>query len=158
MRSRQRELWETLLSAEDAIRSRLHDMFLDLLIDRENEIAFVRPTPYEEAPEVVRTHRLTLMDTAMLLLLRQILLREDTRAMVGKDELRDALGVYRRAGRDEKDFNSRVNASWKKLVGFGLLREAEDERAKISPTIRYLVNADQVGALTQAFNRIAEDQ
>jgi hypothetical protein len=69
-------LWAALLNDEAAIRSRLADLFLDLVVDRESEIAFVRNVTAEiETPQVVRTAPLTFLDTAALLHLRQLLLR-----------------------------------------------------------------------------------
>lgn len=68
-----------MIRDERLLRSRLADVFLDLVIDDENELAFTRP-PAETGnantpPTVLRTERLTFMDTVMLLALRQRLLR-----------------------------------------------------------------------------------
>lgn len=155
-RGRHRELWEAVLANEGVLRSRLHDLFLELLVDRDNEFAFVRKVDAEGVPEVVRTHRLTFMDSAMLLLLRQILLREDGSAIVGKDELTDALSVYRSQGRDESDFRRRVNASWNTIADLGLLKKVGDERAEISPIVRYVIDPEQVATLQKTYERIAE--
>lgn len=154
-RARRRELWEALLVDERAIRSRLHDLFLDVIIDREHELAFVRPVQFDSAPEVVRTRNLTFMDTAMLLLLRQTLLTEEGRgrAIVGQDELLDALTVYRKGGRDESDFRKRVNASWSNMHTLGLLHTTEEGRAEISPIVRFLIDAERVAAIQAAYDR-----
>ncbi|HEY3545312.1 MAG TPA: DUF4194 domain-containing protein [Propionicimonas sp.] len=154
-RARRRELWEALLADEALIRSRLHDLFLDVVIDRENEIAFVRPIELDSAPEVVRTRSLTFMDTAMLLVLRQTLLAEEGRgrAIIGQDELFDALAVYRKGGRDEADFRKRVNASWANMQTLGLLHPTEEGRAEISPIVRFLVDAERVAAIQGAYDR-----
>ena len=154
-RARRRELWEAMLADEASIRSRLHDLFLDVVIDRENEIAFVRPVELDSAPEVVRTRSLTFMDTAMLLVLRQTLLAEEGRgrAIVGQDELFDALAVYRKGGRDEADFRKRVNASWANMQTLGLLHPTEEGRAEISPIVRFLVDAERVAAIQGAYDR-----
>lgn len=158
-RARRRELWEALLADESAIRSRLHDLFLDVVIDREHEIAFVRPVQLDSAPEVVRTRSLTFVDTAMLLVLRQTLLAEGGRgrAIVGQDELFDALAVYRTGGRDEADFRKRVNASWSTMHTLGLLHTTEEGRAEISPIVRFLIDAERVAAIQGAYDRAATD-
>ena len=155
-RARRRELWEALLTDEEAIRSRLHDLFLDVVIDRENELAFVRPADFDGAPEVVRTRALTFMDTAMLLILRQALLLEDagTRVFIGQEEVFEQLAVYR-AGRDDADHRKRTNASWANMHTLGLLHSTEEGRAEISPIVRFLVDADRVQAITSAFARAA---
>lgn len=155
-RSRRRELWEALLADERVIRSRLHDLFLDVVIDHEHELAFVRPVDFEGAPEVVRTRALTFMDTAMLLILRQTLLLEEGqgRVFIGQDELFDQLSVYR-SGRDEADHRKRVNASWQNMQNLGLLHATEEGRAEISPIVRFLIDAGRVGAIQAAYDRAA---
>ena len=39
---RHSKLWPVLIRDEMAVRSRLHELFLDLVIDREQEVAFTR--------------------------------------------------------------------------------------------------------------------
>ena len=153
---RRREQWATLLTHEAAIRSRLHDFFLELIVDREHEIAFVRQVDYEEAPQVVRTQSLTFMDTLTLLLIRQTLLAEEGRGrpFIGLDEMIDQLSVYR-GGRDETDFRTRVRASWRKLISWGLLSETEQGRAEISPIVRFLVDSERIAAIQGAYDRLA---
>jgi hypothetical protein len=153
-------LWEALLADERSIRARLHDLFLDVTIDRENEIAFVRPVDYDAAPEVIRTRSLTFMDTAALLVLRQTLLAEEGRGRVfiGQDDLFEQLSVYRGTARDESDFRRRVNASWSNLRELGLLHTSEEGRAEISPIVRFLVDAPRVAAIQASYDRVAAGQ
>src|SRR5699024_3800619 len=70
------QLWSALIADEGLVRSRLHELFLDLVIDPVDEFAFTRKivTDEIEAPAAVRSERLTFLDTAMLLVLRQLLL------------------------------------------------------------------------------------
>ena len=88
-----------MIRDERLLRSRLADVFLDLVIDDENELAFTRPaeTGNASTPTVLRTERLTFIDTVMLLALRQRLLRAQPgeRVMVDLDELREQLELYR---------------------------------------------------------------
>ncbi|HLS32991.1 MAG TPA: DUF4194 domain-containing protein, partial [Brevibacterium sp.] len=121
------QLWAALLGDEPPIRSRLADLFLDLVVDTETEVAFVRNAEPDsiEAPRVVRSAAMTFMDTAMLLHLRQLLLQAGSgeRVIVGADEVADQLQVYR--GRDDADpalFARRINASWTKLEKYGILQ------------------------------------
>lgn len=155
---RRREQWATLLAHESAVRSRLHDFFLELIIDREHEIAFVRQVDFEDAPQVVRTQSLTFMDTLVLLSVRQTLLAEEGRGrpFISLDELTEELLIYR-GGRDETDFQGRVRASWRKLVNWGLLNETESGRAEISPIVRFLVDSDRITAIRKAYDRLNVD-
>ena len=151
-------LWTALLADTDAIRSRLHDLFLDLVIDRTDEIAFVRPVDAGEraVPLAVRARPLTFMDTLMLLVLRQHLVaaRGERRVIVGKDEIYEQLVPYR-VDRDEADFERRMNASWTKLSNkLGVLHRAgADDRVEISPALRLIVDDDRVAALQREYDR-----
>ncbi|MGF7122588.1 DUF4194 domain-containing protein [Rhodococcus sp. AG1013] len=157
------EVWRTVIREERLLRSRLADVFLDLVVDDENELAFTRPaeTGDDKNPTVLRTERLTFMDTVMLLALRQRLLRAQPgeRVIVDLDELREQLEMYRPEGdTDPAGYAKRVNASWKKLDKYSLLsKTTTDDRMEISPVLRQLFDADQIAAVEAEFRRIAEE-
>lgn len=155
--ARERKLWSVLLSDERIIRSRLADLFLDLVIDTTYDFAFTRNAPSDDAPKAVRSESLTFIDTAMLLALRQALLASQSidRVIVGKDEIFEQLAPFRTPERDEKDFTSRLNSSWGKMTNkLRLLHPVADDRAEISPVIRMLVDDDQIRAITAEYERI----
>ncbi len=157
------EVWRAVIRDERLLRSRLADVFLDLVIDDENELAFTRPaeTGNANTPTVLRTERLTFMDTVMLLALRQRLLRAQPgeRVMVDLDELREQLELYRTAGdTDPAGYAKRVNASWKKLDKYSLLtKTSTDDRMEVSPVLRQLFDAEQVALVEVEFRRILEE-
>lgn len=158
--AREAQLWSVLLTDEAVIRSRLADLFLDLVVDRENEFAFVRNAPAADAPKAVRAEALTFLDTAMLLVLRQTLLSEEGRGrvIVGQGEVFEQLAVFRTTDRDEKDFASRLNSSWNKMLNrLRVLHGVGDDRAEISPVLRLIVDAEQVRAITAEYERIARE-
>jgi len=155
-RARSSQNWSALLGDEAAIRSRLNDLFLELVVDRDGEFAFVRNAESTEiqVPRAVRSESLTFIDTAMLLTLRHTLLNEEGRGrvIVGQDELYESLDVYRTADRDQTDFRKRLNAAWSKMVNkLRVLHPIGDDRAEISPVVRMLIDADQVDALREAY-------
>lgn len=78
-------LWSALLADEAGIRSRLDELFLELVLDRVGEFAFVRnvSTTQLMVPSAVRSAALTFLDTAMLLVLRQMLLAGEAESKVG---------------------------------------------------------------------------
>lgn len=158
--AREAPSWSVLLVDEAVIRSRLADVFLELIIDRKNEFAFVRNAPVDGAPKAVRSEALTFLDTAMLLVLRQTLLSEEGRGrvIVGQAEVLEQLAVFRTDDRDEKDFGKRVNASWDKMKNkLRVLHAVGEDRAEISPVVRLLVDADQVRAITAEYERISSE-
>ncbi|WP_227589819.1 DUF4194 domain-containing protein [Demequina pelophila] len=155
-RDREPANWAALLADEPAIRSRLHDLFLDLVLDPDAEVAFVRSVAGEgnDAPVAVRSEALTYLDTVMLLALRQRLIHDEGqgRVIVGQDELYEELQVFRSADRDEADFTKRLNSSWGKMLNkLRVLHTVEEGRAEISPVVRLLVDADRVRELRAAF-------
>jgi hypothetical protein len=155
-------LWSALLADEVGIRSRLHELFLELVVDRVGEFAFVRNVSTTELklPSSVRTAALTFLDTAMLLVLRQILLagEGDGRVIVGQEDVFEQLRVYRTVDRDESDFNKRLNSTWLKMKNtLRVIHQAgAEDRAEISPVLRLIVDAEQIAAISGEYRRIAE--
>lgn len=157
---RNRALWSALLADEAAVRSRLHELFLELVVDRDHEVAFVRrvTAPEKDLPAAVRTAPLTFLDTAMLLVLRQMLLsaEADGRVIVGQEEVFEQLQVFRDVGRDLHDFGKRLNASWSKMQGsLRVIHAAGEDRVEISPVLRLLVDEQQVAAIGREYARLA---
>lgn len=153
-------LWTALVADTKAIRSRLNDLFLDLVIDPLEEFAYtVRPERVESgAPNALRTEKMSFIDTAMLLVLRQLTLTSDTgeRLIVGKDEVYDALSIYR-AG-DQVTFRGNLNAAWGRMhAKYRLLHKVEDDRSEVSPMVRYLVDEDRVKSLMETYAGLTQD-
>lgn len=160
--SRHGNLWTALLSDEDAVRSRLADLFLDLVTDHAAQIAFVRSTSADvDAPKVIRTATLTFLDTALLLHLRQALLQESggRKTIMGADEAADQLQVYR--GKDNADiagFSKRINSSWQKMVKYGLLAATSTEgRFEVSPVLRLVFGTEEIAAVQAEYQRLAAE-
>ncbi|MCK0089996.1 MULTISPECIES: DUF4194 domain-containing protein [Rhodococcus] len=157
------EVWRTVIRDEKVLRSRLADVFLDLVVDEDELLAFTRPadTGDHKTPRVLRTQRLTFMDTVMILALRHRLLRAQPgeRVIVGFDEVGEQLEVYRAAtSTDPAGFRKRVNSSWTKLKEYSLLVPTTTEgRMEVSPVLRQLFDADQVAAVEAEFRSILEE-
>jgi hypothetical protein len=155
-------LWAEMFRDLKSIRSRLNDLFLDLVIDEELGLAYVRNADFgdPDIPKVARTQRLTMIQTAMLLALRRALVNDDPsqRVIIGFDELREELNVYRIAERqDELAFNRNVKGAWNKFINYGLLHPTTTEgRAEISPILRLLFGPEEIVALTVEYDRIAQ--
>ncbi|MGR6901006.1 DUF4194 domain-containing protein [Glutamicibacter sp. BSL13] len=161
---RHAEAWKVLLTDTAAIRSRLADLFLDLILDETQGVAFVRnaPTENNDVPQVVRTMALTFMDTAMLLFLRRELLRGSgaQRVFVGRDEVFEHLTSYRPSdSTDEAGFQKRINAAWTKMVKHNLLLPVGlDERFEVSPILRLVFSPEQIRTVENEYMRLAGNQ
>jgi hypothetical protein len=153
------DTWRALLSHEDAVRERLCDLYLDLVIDADAQVAFVRDVPAADAPQVVRELTLTFLDTALLLHLRALLLDSpDGRVAVSRDEAADHLGMYRRrGGGSPMDFTRQLDATWARLIESGMLEPLSGDRCVVSPVLRTVFGADQVAALSAEYARLAKE-
>jgi hypothetical protein len=153
--------WATLLRAETELRERLGDLFLELVVDTDAGIAFVRNMESDEVelPRVIRSQRLTLIDTGLVLFLREQLLNVEAsgrRVFVGYTDIVDQMSVYRNVLQiDEAGFGKRVRTSIDKMKAQSvLLPTAEDDRFEVSPILRLVFDADQVIAVTREVRRL----
>jgi hypothetical protein len=153
------DTWRALLTHEDVVRERLADQYLDLVVDADAQVAFVRDAPAPDAPQVVREMTLTFLDTALLLHLRALLLDSaDGRVAISRDEAADHLGMYRRrGGGSPMDFSRQLDATWARLVESGMLEPLSGDRCVVSPVLRTVFGADQVAALSAEYARLAKE-
>ena len=143
-------LWAALESDEKAVRVGLGNLFLELVLDRDQGLAFARNQTGDDVPKMIRNRPLTLIDTALVLFLRERLLRSEGRAFIGRDEIDDQLQVYGpAAGADAVGLGKRVNASVEKMKKNSVLQATNEEgRFEISPVLRMVFDAEEVSAVT----------
>ena len=157
---RHSKLWPILIRDEAAIRSRLSELFLQLVIDRDLQVAFTRQaeTGDLEVPRLLRRANLTFLDSILLLHLRQRLTQAEAhgdRAVVSTDEIVEVLGVYEQAGNTDRVlFEKRIHASIEKIKKHSILRKirSSDDRFEISPTLKLLFSAEEIQALTRIYH------
>jgi len=148
-------LWPALLREERGIRARLCELFLELVLDRELQVAFVRQadTGELETPTLLRSSPLTFIDSVLLLSLRQRLAEAEShgqRAVVEVDELHAQLGVYEPTqGTDRAGFTKKLNAAIEKMKKNNVLQpiRGSEGRHEVSPTLKLLFSAEDVQAL-----------
>ncbi|HZX70147.1 MAG TPA: DUF4194 domain-containing protein [Rhodanobacter sp.] len=148
-------LWPVLLREEAAIRARLCELFLELVLDRDLRVAFVRQadTGELETPILLRSSPLTFIDSVLLLTLRQRLAEAEAqgqRAVVEVDELQAQLSVYEPPqGTDRAGFTKKLNAAIEKMKRNNVLQpiRGSEGRHEVSPTLKLLFSAEDVQAL-----------
>ena len=156
-------LWPVLLRDEQVIRRRLAELFLDLVLDRDLQVAFTSQVAADELdiPILLRRAQLTFIDSVLLLYLRQRLTQADShgeRAVVSRDEMVENLLPYERAAStDRAGFSKRVNASIEKLKKHNILQKlrSSEDRFEIAPTLKLLFSAEEIIALTTLYERMA---
>ena len=160
---RHAKMWPVLLRDEAILRSRLADLFLELIIDRDTQVAFTSQVDAGEleVPILLRRAQLTFIDSVLMLFLRQRLTQAQShgdRAVIARDEIIENLLPYERAAStDRAGFTKRVNASMEKLKKHNILQKirASDDRFEVAPTLKLLFPAEQIVALTALYERIA---
>jgi len=155
-----RDLWRAVSADTQVIRSRLADLFLDLIIDDAYGVAFVRGAVLDRgtAPQVVRTLPLTFIDTILLLQLRGELVRAGgmNRVIVGKDEVFDQISAYRTTtSTDLALFKKRFSAAWTKLEKQNLvIKTSTEDRFEVSPVLRLVFSPEEIQAVSEVYERL----
>lgn len=157
------KLWPVLVRDEQLIRSRLSELFLDLILDLQSKVAFTRQAEVGDldCPILLRRAQLTFIDSVLLLHLRQRLSQSEARgerAVVAADEMEDYLRSFERTGNtDRAGFAKRVAASIEKIKKHSILQKirASDDRFEISPTLKLLFSAEAIQELTRLYRERA---
>jgi hypothetical protein len=160
---RHAKLWPALLRDEALIRSRLCELFLDLAIDRDLQVAFTQRAEVGDldAPVLLRIAQLTFIDSVLLLFLRQRLTEADAqaeRAVVSIDEMTQHLSLFERAANtDRAGFNRRAQSSIEKVKKHSILQKirSTDDRFEISPTLKLLFSAEQILELSKLYRQMS---
>jgi hypothetical protein len=140
----------------------LSELFLDLVIDRELQIAFTRQLDIEEldVPILLRRAQLTFIDSVLIIHLRQKLAQADAlgiRAVIATEEIEEYLAIYERSSNtDRAGFTKRIQASIEKVKKHNILQKirSSDNRFEISPTLKLLFSAEEIQALTHLYKNM----
>lgn len=157
--SRQTHMWPILLRYEAAVRSYLNDLFLELVVDREQEVAFTRQVVSDEldVPVLLRRESLTFIDSVLLVFLRRQLTQSETqgeRAVLALHEMTDHLGVFEPTGNsDHAKFTRQVERAIEKAKRLNLVHTIHggEERYEVSPALKILFPAEEILALTKIY-------
>jgi hypothetical protein len=148
--------WQVLLANEDVIRGRLNELFFELFIDRDHQIAFKRQAVSETGdplPSLLRDVSHTKEETIMMVYLRQRLFSQ-------RQEGEDVIFVDRQALLDEvadqrpEHTTHRAmdqKRALKVIDGLAtaglLLKTADPDRFRISPNIEILMPVEKLRTL-----------
>ena len=160
---RQSKLWPVLVRDEDIVRSRLHELFLELVIDHDHQVAFTRQVAADgvDIPILLRKSRLTFVETVLLIFLREKLTQAEAqgdRAVVSRDDINEHLAVFERASnQDHARYAKQIGVAIEKLKERNVLRllRGTDERMEVSPTLKLLFSAEEIQALTARYQTLA---
>lgn len=159
LRSEKPNLWNTLVNSRERVVSRLNDLFLGLVMDSDQGIAFCRQADLGEMQAVPLLRRVTLrfLDSVLLLEMRDRLLDAEAtaeRALISADNIEEILRGFDPTSRtNEKLFKNHVNAVIARLLRRKLLIRVNDSVRlfEISMVLRLIFNAEEVAALKAAY-------
>ena len=162
---RHSRLWPALLQHRELIQSRLSDLFLELIVDTERQVAFTRQadTGELEAPILLRRSPLTFLDSALLLFLRQVLVEADTHgepALISLGDMVEQLRLFEPSDNtDRAGFEKRIRAAIEKAKKNSLIGaiRGSDDRFEVSTTLKLLFGAEEVEALTNIYENLTKD-
>jgi Domain of unknown function (DUF4194) len=156
---RRPDLWNAVLTHEVVLTSRLHDLYVELVIDRAHQVAFTRQAEIDDVPVLLRREKHMPALTAVLLLhLREEYERgtaEGAPTVVDHDLLLDHLDVWRRADdQDPATFRKRSENAITALKDRQILVPVSEGRYRISGIIVPLFTPEKIALLTEAFEEI----
>lgn len=163
---RQSRLWPVLLRDQGILRSRLHEMFLELVVDAEQQVAFTRQVVAEDidAPILLRKANLTFLESALILFLRHRLTQADTageRAVVSLHEMLEHLSVFERTSNaDRARFDKQKANAVEKAKKLSLVRSlpGAEQRFEVAPTLKLLFPAESIQELTRTYQALARGE
>jgi hypothetical protein len=161
---RHTKLWPVLVRDERILRARLHELFLELIIDRDQQVAYTRQVVDGELeiPVLLRKAPLTYLQSALVLYLREQLIVAEARgerAVVSRTELVEHLCAYEPANnRDQAKFGRQVVGAVDRAKDLNLLRKLRgaEERFEVSPTLKLLFSAEAIQSLTATYRALVE--
>ncbi|GHS86125.1 hypothetical protein AGMMS50218_05400 [Actinomycetota bacterium] len=154
-------LWSRVQRHEEILVSRLHDLYLELVIDRRRQVAFTQQIELgEDVPVLLRKEKPMTLPAAILLLhLRQ---EYDRGAVEGRDvvveqqDLLDHLEVWKDVDdQNPASFRKRCESAIATVRERGILVQLTEDRYRISGVIHALLTAEKIDAMTAAFEEIA---
>ncbi|GIG20998.1 hypothetical protein Cch01nite_17220 [Cellulomonas chitinilytica] len=153
---RNRAQWRTLLENQQVIESRLHDLFVHLVVDHDRGVAYKRQVRSAEldVPVLLRDEAYSRAETLVLVHLRTLFQREqgagEASVRVDVEELeRTALTYF-----DPDDTNLAANqreirAAVTRLAKEGLIDEESEGRYRVTPLVEVVLSNERLGELRE---------
>ncbi|WP_242888749.1 DUF4194 domain-containing protein [Actinomadura litoris] len=148
--------WRTLLENQQIIESRLHDLFVRLVVDHDRGIAYKQQVRSAEldVPILLKDDPYNRAETLVLVHLRSVFQRErgtgETSARVDIEELEQTVLTYF----DPDDHNlargqREIRKAVERLVTEGLLAEESAGRYRITPLVEVVLSTEKLTELSR---------
>lgn len=151
---RNRAQWRTLLANQQVIESRLHDLFVHLVVDHERGVAYKRQVRSAEVdvPVLLRDEPYSRAETLVLVHLRTVFQRGqgagESSVRVDVEEIEQTALTYF----DAQDTNvaaqqREIRAAVARLAKEGLVEEESEGRFRVTPLVEVVLSNERLGEL-----------
>lgn len=146
--------WRTLLANQQVIESRLHDLFVHLVVDHDRGVAYKRQVRSAEldVPVLLRDEAYTRAETLVLVHLRTVFQREQgagqASARVDVEELEQTALTYFDADDTNVAGHQReIRTAIARLVKDGLVEEESEGRYRVTPLVEVVLSNERLAEL-----------
>ena len=145
--------WQALLTHQGVIESRLHDLYVNLVIDRGRGLAYKQQVRSAEIdnPILLKDDPFNRVETILLVQLRALRLRDfgDGEPRIDAEELESgALSYFNDAG-DQAALQREVKAAVQRLGRDGFLVEESLGRHRVTPLVEIVLSVDRLAQIKQ---------
>jgi hypothetical protein len=146
--------WRTLLENQQVVESRLHDLFVHLVVDHERGVAYKKQVRSAEldVPVLLRDEAYTRAETLVLVHLRTVFQREQgagqTSVRVDVEEIEQIALTY--FDPDETNLASRqreIRTAVQRLAKDGLIEEESEGRYRVTPLVEVVLSTARLAEL-----------
>lgn len=150
--SRNPERWKALLEHQAIIESRLHDLYVTLVIDRDRGIAYKKQVRSEEIdnPILLKDDPFNRAETILLVQLRALNQRGDGSEPIridGEELESQALTYFEETGGDLAGMQREIRSAIQRLAREGFLVEEAPGRYRITPLVEIVLSVDRLTEL-----------
>jgi len=153
---RQQAEWAVLMENQQVIESRLHDLFVRLIVDLDRGVAYKQQVRSDEleVPILLKDDAYTRTETLVLVYLRTVYQREssagENSARVDVEEVEQTVLTYvTEADGDIARRQRSIRTALARLASEGLVDEESEGRYRISPLVEIVLSADRLRELDQ---------
>ncbi len=151
---RNRDDWAVLMDNQQVIESRLHDLFIRLVVDPERGVAYKQQVRSDDldTPILLRDDAYSREETLVLVYLRTVYQREavagETSARVDVEEVEQTvLSYFVEADADTARRQRSIRNALARLDKDGLVEEESEGRYRISPLVEIVLSAQRLREL-----------
>ncbi|MDR1297098.1 MAG: DUF4194 domain-containing protein [Deltaproteobacteria bacterium] len=164
---KQRNYWPDLVKYQSVIEKWLGEVFLDLVLDNDLGVAFIRQIDVGElsvaAPALLRTKRLNFWESILVVFLREKLFEAETgshRATVDEAEMFEYMRSYEsKENTDQLRTDEQIKAAVNNLASkLYLLRKTSrgGDLYEISPTLKLIMTPEDIESFTKNIREAGE--